>query len=260
MEYEPTKKDGTSEHESATAQADLNSEQQDRIPRVYIDGCCIRNGASTSQTGFGLFWGDQHPWNFSQPLPQDSSATNNKAELAAAIKALQVARDHKLKQMIVYFDSNYLIQGVTEWINKWKENGWKTAGGDDVKNKDVWMELANLAEDSTTKITWKHVAAHSGIAGNEEADNLAVKAAKQNTAYFQRSEECSEVSPRSIIHSTVETSAVTNSKPNDITPILIDTTHHDMKINMTPNRKTSRDNSNMPVPGSMNGFFCEYST
>ena len=91
------------------------------------------------------------------------------------------------------------------------------------------MVLASLAEDSTTKITWKHVAAHSGIAGNEEADKLAVKAAKQNAAYFQRSEECSEVSSRSIIHSTVEKSAVTNSKPNDITPIFIDTTHHDIK-------------------------------
>ena len=137
MEYEPTKKDGTSEHENTTAQADLNSEQQDRIPIVYVDGSCIRNGASTSQAGFDLFWGDQHLWNCSQPLPQDSSATNNKAELAAAIKALQVARDHKLEQMIVYSDSKYVIKGVTEWIYKWKENGWKTAGGGgDVKNKD----------------------------------------------------------------------------------------------------------------------------
>ena len=82
-----------------------------------------------------------------------------------------------------------------------------------------------------------------------------MKAAKQKPAYFQRSEECSEVSSRSIIHSTVEKSAITNSKPNDNTPILIDTTHHDMKINMTPNRKTSRDNSNTPVPRSMNGSF-----
>ena len=148
-----------------------------------------------------------------------------------------------------YFKSIYGVdlQMEGEWMEDCRRG--------DVKNKDEWMELANLAEDSTTKITWKHVAAHSGIAGNEEADKLAVKVAKQNTAYFQRSEECSEVSSRSIIHLTVEKSAVTNSKPNDITPILIDTTHHDMKINMTPNRKTSRDNSNTPVLGSMNGSF-----
>ena len=58
-----------------------------------------------------------------------------------------------------------MTQEVTEWLYEWKENGWKTAGGDDVKNKDIWMELANLAEDSTTKISWKHVVVHSRITG-----------------------------------------------------------------------------------------------
>ena len=63
----------------------MNTEEQDTIPTVYIDGSCIRNGASTAQAGYGLFWGNEHPWNFSSPLPQDGAATNNKAELAAAI-------------------------------------------------------------------------------------------------------------------------------------------------------------------------------
>ena len=70
---------------------------------------------------------------------------------------------------------------VTEWTYKWKENGWKTASGEDVKNKEIWMELANLAQDSKTKITWKQVAAHSEIPGNEEAEKLTMEAAKHLT-------------------------------------------------------------------------------
>lgn len=261
MEHESTEKDA-SENEGVDVQIDQNIEHQDTIPTVYIDGSCIRNGASTAQAGYGLFWGDQHPWNCSHLLPQDSAATNNKAELAAAIKALQVARDHNLERLIVYSDSNYVIQGVTEWIYKWNENGWKTAGGEDVKNKDIWMELANLAQDSKIKITWKHVAAHSGIPGNEEADKLAVKAAKHNTINTQRSEECSGDLSRINICSILEKPTASNTQPKviviqkKITPIPINTTVQPViKINTTPNRKATRDRSETPVPGSMNGSF-----
>ena len=171
--------DESTENKTSTIRdiTDTNQESHDTIPTVYIDGSCIRNGTSTAQAGYDIFWGDQHPWNCSHPLPPDSTATNNKAELTAAIKALQVARNNNLKRLIVCSDSNYVIQGVTERIYKWGDNGWKTANGEDVKNKDIWMELTALTLDSEMEITWKHVAAHSGIPGNEEADKLALKAA-----------------------------------------------------------------------------------
>ena len=242
----------TSENESTAIN---NIEQRANVYRVYIDGSCIRNGASTAQAGYGLYWGDQHPWNCSNPLPQDgtATATNNKAELAAAIKALHIARDHKLEQLIIYSDSNYVIQGITEWVNKWKENGWKTAGGEDVKNKEVWIELSKLSEASTTKITWKHVAAHSGISGNEEADKLAVQGAKQNTVKAQRSEgvKCNDA-----INPTIDKYTDSNTQPKVIYVQENDTNTNrqsTMKEHTTSIRKATRDRSNTPVPGSMNG-------
>ena len=124
------------------------------------------------------------------------------------------------------------------------------------------MELAKLAEVSKTKITWKHVAAHSGIPGNEEADKLAVKAAKQNTANTQKSEECSGVTSRNTICPIIEKthgpqySAKVSVIQKKFTPIpIITTTQPVMKINMTPNRKVTRDRSDTPVPGSMKGSF-----
>ena len=253
-------KDSTKKHASeikdATVTIDSNSVVRDTTPTVYIDGSCIRNGASTAQAGYGLFWGDQHPWNCSHPLPLDSTATNNKAELAAAIKALQMAKEHNLESLMICSDSNYVIQGVTEWIHKWNENGWKTAGGEDVKNKDIWKELAGLALDTKVKITWKHVAAHTGIPGNEEADKLAVKAAKQTVVKAQKTEDPSI----QIISSVVEKPVISTTQPRVIVvqkkpdPIIINSTiQHESKISMTPSRKFTSDRSKTPVPGSLNG-------
>ena len=109
-EQEPTQEDASLITDNAV-QKDSHTELQDTTLTVYS---CIRNGTSTAQAGYGLFWGDEHPWNCSHPLPQDNTATNHKAELAAAVKAIQVAREHNLEKLIVYSDSNYVIQGVTE--------------------------------------------------------------------------------------------------------------------------------------------------
>ena len=182
IEQDKSENEGTAKH---------TTEHRATIHRVYIDGSCIRNGATSAQAGYGLYWGEQHPWYCSYSI-QDGTATNNKAELTAAIKALQIARDQNLEQLTIYSDSNYVIQGVTEWIFKWKENGWKTAGGEDVKNKDLWMELARLTQEITTKIEWKHVAAHSGISGNEEADKLAVQGAKRLIVETKQSDNLPE--------------------------------------------------------------------
>ena len=232
------------------------------IPTVYIDGSCIRNGTSTAQAGYGIFWGDQHPWNCSNPLPLDSTATNNKAELMAAIKALQVATDNNLKRLIVCSDSNYVIQGVTEWIYKWSENGWKTANGEDVKNKDIWKELAAFAQDSGMDITWKHVAAHSGIPGNEEADKLALKAAKQIPVKTQIIEQRSGISSINSTSSINAKPATTKTQPkviviqkNNNSTTLNTTIQPEKVINTTPKRKSTKDRSETPVPGSMNGSY-----
>ena len=70
-------------------------------------------------------------------------------------------------------DSMYVKNGITSWINKWVENGWKTAAKKDVANKDLWVKLHNIVE--VRKVTWNWVRGHSGDAGNERADFLANK-------------------------------------------------------------------------------------
>ena len=125
-----------------------------------------------------MFGGDGNPWNSSIALTADSTPTNNKAELTAAIKAIQQASEYNLKELIINSDSKYVINGATKWVQKWMDNGWKTSSGDEVKNKEEWTELVNVIKSTNISITWKHVQAHSGIAGNEEADRLAMRAAK----------------------------------------------------------------------------------
>ena len=75
----------------------------------------------------------------------------------------------------IYTDSKYVKQGITEWITKWKINGWKTSKKEEVKNKDLWLELDNLT--SKNSIEWVWVKAHSDNDFNNEVDLLARKEA-----------------------------------------------------------------------------------
>ena len=94
-------------------------------------------------------------------------------ELTATIKALEYISTRDKIQ--IYTDSKYVKQGITEWITKWKINGWKTSKKEDVKNKDLWLELDNLT--SKNSIEWVWVKAHSDNDLNNEVDLLARKEA-----------------------------------------------------------------------------------
>ena len=99
--------------------------------------------------------------------------TNNQMELTATIKALEyISTKDKIQ---IYTDSKYVKQGITEWITKWKINGWKTSKKEEVKNKDLWLELDNLT--SKNSIEWVWVKAHSDNDLNNEVDLLARKEA-----------------------------------------------------------------------------------
>ena len=90
-----------------------------------------------------------------------------------SIKALEyVSTKDKIQ---IYTDSKYVKQGITEWITKWKINGWKTSKKEEVKNKDLWIELDNLT--SKNSIEWVWVKAHSDNDLNNEVDLLARKEA-----------------------------------------------------------------------------------
>jgi len=102
--------------------------------------------------------------------------TNNRMELLAPINALKEMKRNE--QIEIYTDSQYVKLGITEWINKWVLNNWKTSKKEDVKNKDLWIELYNLNKNLNVK--WNWVKAHAGNIINEKVDLLAKKAASLN--------------------------------------------------------------------------------
>jgi ribonuclease HI len=98
--------------------------------------------------------------------------TNNKMELTAVIKGLESIKNKVLIEIIT--DSQYVKNGINEWIINWKNNGWKTASKKNVKNKELWQELDQMVKNFDIK--WKWVRGHSGHFGNERADQLANEA------------------------------------------------------------------------------------
>lgn len=98
--------------------------------------------------------------------------TNNQMELTAAIRALEALK--KPSQVTLVTDSQYLRQGITQWITNWKRNGWKTANKTPVKNRDLWEALDGLTRQHD--ITWKWVKGHAGHPENERVDQLATEA------------------------------------------------------------------------------------
>lgn len=78
-------------------------------------------------------------------------------------------------QITLYLDSQYVLKGITEWIEGWKARGWRTAAKAPVKNVDLWQRLDALLVSSGHKIDWRWVRGHNGDPGNERADALANK-------------------------------------------------------------------------------------
>jgi len=136
--------------------------------KIYTDGSCLENPGSG---GWAAIINDNG--NIKKISGSEKSTTNNRMELMATIRALS---DMKPQDEIeLYTDSQYVKLGITEWINSWMKNSWKTSKKEDVKNKDLWLKLYNL--DQSLNIKWNWIKAHAGDPLNEEVDLLAKKAA-----------------------------------------------------------------------------------
>jgi len=109
----------------------------------------------------------------------EKDTTNNRMELMAVIAALEYV-ERGDDEITIHSDSKYVIQGATSWIKGWKDRGWKTSQKTDVLNKDLWERLDIAMKEKN--ITWKNVAGHVGIAGNERADVIATKFADKEDA------------------------------------------------------------------------------
>lgn len=98
------------------------------------------------------------------------ATTNNIMELTAVINAIRDCQLMGVSDFCIHTDSQYVKNGITQWIHNWKKNGWKTSSKDPVKNKDLWLELDAL--NAKSRIEWVWVKGHAGIQYNEMCDSL----------------------------------------------------------------------------------------
>ena len=135
---------------------------------IYTDGSCLTNPGNG---GWAAIIKDNDQ--IKKISGSVKNTTNNRMELLAPINALKEINENL--QIEIYTDSQYVKLGITEWVNKWVTNNWQTSKKEDVKNKDLWVELYDLNKSANVK--WNWVKAHAGNPMNEEVDLLAKKAA-----------------------------------------------------------------------------------
>tara|TARA_B100000927_G_scaffold280369_1_gene264838 strand:- start:618 stop:1043 length:426 start_codon:yes stop_codon:yes gene_type:complete len=138
---------------------------------IYTDGSCLTN---PGKGGWATIISDNNE--IKKISGNEKNTTNNRMELLAPINALKKIKPGS--EIKIFTDSQYVKNGITNWIKLWLSNNWKTSKKEDVKNKDLWIELYNL--DKSFNIQWNWVKAHDGNPLNEEVDLLAKKAANLN--------------------------------------------------------------------------------
>ena len=136
--------------------------------KIYTDGSCLENPGNGGWAAIINNNGEIKKIN-----GNEKNTTNNRMELMAPINALKnINSDEEIN---IFTDSQYVKLGITEWINTWVKNNWKNSKKEEVKNKDLWIELYNL--NKSLNVKWNWVKAHAGDSLNEEVDLLAKKAA-----------------------------------------------------------------------------------
>lgn len=151
----------------------------DKIVELFTDGGCRGN------PGIGA-WGawlrretqEKVLWGF------EPETTNNRMELTAALRGLEALK--RPTRVRVISDSRYLRDGMTQWLPGWQRRGWRTAGGDPVKNQDIWELLVKAS--APHEVEWEWVRGHSGHVENEKVDALLNQVMDQYGAHPQREE------------------------------------------------------------------------
>ena len=138
--------------------------------KIYTDGACSGN-PGPGGWGAVIIDQDDKQKNISG---SEKNTTNNRMELLAAIMSLKKIKTNS--EVVIFTDSTYVKNGITEWMKNWKKNGWKNSSKKPVKNKDLWVKLDKLCE--ANNVSWKWVKGHSTNEFNNLADELATKAIK----------------------------------------------------------------------------------
>ncbi|GAB2673141.1 ribonuclease HI [Gordonia jinhuaensis] len=141
-----------------------------QVVEMWTDGACLGN---PGPGGWGaVLRYNEHEKELSDAEPD---TTNNRMELTAAIRGLEALT--RPTRVVLHTDSTYVRNGITQWINGWIANGWKTRDKKPVKNAELWRELHDLTKRHD--VEWRWVKGHAGDVNNERADVLATTAAKR---------------------------------------------------------------------------------
>ncbi len=150
---------------------------------VFSDGACSGNPGPGGWGAIVVLKAGLPSAQVKELAASDPETTNNRMEMLGAIhgiefviKALSSDKAPPNLNVTVVTDSNYLIKGAEQWVQGWHRRGWQTADGKPVKNQDLWEKV--MALKKLVRVEWLHVPGHSGIAGNERCDQLAVAMAK----------------------------------------------------------------------------------
>ena len=136
---------------------------------IHTDGACLGNPGPGGWAALLRHGGTER-----ELVGGEADTTNNRMELMAAIAALEALKTSC--EVTLHTDSQYVKKGIGEWLPNWIRRGWKTAGGDPVKNRDLWERLS--AANTRHQVQWRWVRGHSGHPENERVDALARAAAE----------------------------------------------------------------------------------
>ena len=132
--------------------------------RIHTDGACLGNPGPGGWAAL-LRYGQRER----ELVGGEAQTTNNRMELMAAIRALEVLTEPC--EVVLHTDSQYVRKGITEWMPNWLRRNWRTAAGAAVKNQDLWQRLHAAAQRH--EVDWRWVKGHSGDPDNERVDDLA---------------------------------------------------------------------------------------
>lgn len=138
--------------------------------RLTTDGSCIRNPGPGGWACVLRCRGRDRVLSGAE-----ARTTNNRMELVAVIEGLRALNEPCVVEIVT--DSQYVERGMSEWLPKWEANGWVTARGDPVANRELWEELGSLARDHKTH--WRWIRGHGHDADQQRCDALAAEAARQ---------------------------------------------------------------------------------
>jgi len=146
---------------------------------IYTDGACINNGKPDARAGWGAVLTNPEGdfLELAGPVPQAEPQTNSRAELMALVEALE--RCTKPAPIILYTDSEYIAKACNGWLESWKAKGWRKSDRKPPEHLDLWQRLDLLLQEKDVSVRW--VKGHSGDAGNDRADALAILGASGRT-------------------------------------------------------------------------------